>query len=136
MIASGSQEFTSKPQDCRRIGLRGQYARHDRMFRHVAGLHVEPHDDFIAVAHDVVFADGMVQVGRLDFAFRTEAQQVVHGHDFGADEAAGKVAVDRTGGVEGRRAALKRPCADLLFVGRKERDLLGGFENGAEHPVV
>jgi len=62
---------------------------------------VKSDDNFIPVVHHVVFADRVIQVGGLHFPLRPQAQQVVHRHDFGADETAGEIAMDRTCGVEG-----------------------------------
>jgi hypothetical protein len=64
------------------------------------GSYVESHDDLVAVTHDVVFADGVVEVGRFHLAFRTEAQEIIDRHDLGPDETAGQVGMDRSGCVE------------------------------------
>ena len=72
----------------------------------------------------------------LGFLDRAGLLEVVEGGHLGADEALGEVGVDLAGGLDGVRAALEVPAADLGLSGREEGDDADRVVGLADDPVA
>src|SRR5258706_4478807 len=81
---------------------------------------VEAEMDDVAVLHGIVLAFEAELARLAAFGVAAVADEVVVGHNFGADEAALDVAVDLSGGLARRRPLPDRPRLDLVFPGGEE----------------
>ena len=85
-------------------------------------LYIETEVRDVSVLHDVIFSFQTDQAFFFGSLFAAAGDEVVVGHDFGADEAAFDIGVDLAGRFLGFRAVDDGPGADFVSTGSEEVD--------------